>query len=129
MALFKFFGEIYSYTYEKDDSVNLNNSNSSNISSSPQVSLTQIKQANEYGIAGFILSLILPLHKAFFEKIILPGEELLPLFILFIFTVIALIISLIGTAKDSSKYQKGLALWGLILNSFFAFQLIWELFL
>lgn len=130
MTLFKFLGENRSYTYGKEiDGEDVINSNSSDDWSTTQNNSTKLKQANEYGIAGFILCFILPLQKMVLANIAFPSQEILSFFIIFFFTIIALSLSIIGTAKNSREYQKGLAIWGLIINSFFVLQLLLEFFI
>jgi len=102
-----------------------------------RISAIDFKMANEAGIAGFIFSLLIPLYKNFmiinlntniFSQIHPNNEHFIFVFIIIAFAIIALILSIKGSIKDSKKYQDNLATWGLVFNIFNIIDLSFAIF-
>ncbi len=86
------------------------------------------KSANEPGIAGFILSLILPIQHFVLLPVYAETIETLNYNyrLTIIGAIIALVLSIIGTLKNGKFFQKGLTLWGLVFNILFTFDVLLE---
>jgi hypothetical protein len=78
-----------------------------------------IKQANEYGIAGFVFSSILMVHEGFLKLLEHDGffnQSMISVGLAIILFSTSIITSIKGCLKDGQLYQKGLANIGLIFN-------------
>lgn len=79
------------------------------------------KAANEYGIAGFVLSSILILHEGFLNMlemnvVLEKDEKMISFSIIMILYLPSIISSIMGCLRNGQLYQKGLAYTGFVLN-------------
>lgn len=81
-----------------------------------------IKQANEYGIAGFVFSLVLPLYTLVWlpngvpHNIFNRNTDSINFWTLAFFLILAIILSIIGVSKNGKHFEKGIAFSGLFFN-------------
>lgn len=64
----------------------------------------EFKMANEYGIAGFVLALLLPLY-----KLVMTDYGKVGYWIYYFIILLTLFLTVKGIRKSSKKFQKGLA--------------------
>lgn len=77
----------------------------------------KFKMSNEYGIAGFIFSLLLPFQMQYINSPFINKQENdILIYTIVLFYILSLILSFLGVSKNSEYYQKGLANWGLFFN-------------
>lgn len=94
------------------------------------------KEANQIGIIGFIFAMVFPAYKMLlnvqlddnmFNDVSSENVNLNLFWQLAFFSILALVFSIIGVAKNGKRYQKGIAVFGLVLNSLFLINIVVEL--